>query len=543
MFAFVGWNEDKTSETIQDKVTGNGSEITVYAVWASTRKAQFVLQIQYVGGLNSVTLFELPLTKLNKINMTTLQSYLDDSSKNGNFLKIANLQDLGHPAYIYNGQRFYLDGFNVADNTNNKTHYSLSELCNIDFGASNFNTSENVTVMLNTYDIFSITYINSYDATSGINEVDYFVSNEKSSGKLVAGTKFETLTLPNQLTNPTVTRPNYSPAYWSSSSSEYTQNSASKYYFNNASSLTLTSSQLKTISRSLREKNSQNYNLYLMWEYKNINVKLNLIATLKDTADINDQNETVLTDPYLEYSKSTDGSGIKFVNVPNFIHIYSNNVLVRMFNQNNYDFNKADSPITAQVKYNSSIYLSAKFNENFTRNTSVGGYTLVGFTKSLYKLGETCESSKIYRLNRNITINDDILTNGELILYPYYELESARMIYVYAENGTAQVQISNSPVSGFVQAPSDNDKNEEISYNDYVVNRFSQIVITANKPDSGYVFKEFHKDDTFNANIVDNVLSLDCKQFFDGTQENGLRFVEIHYEPIEVKVTMDLDYK
>ena len=89
--------------------------------------------------------------------------------------------------------------------------------------------------MLNTYDIFSITYISSYDATSGINEVDYFVSNEKSSGKLVAGTKFETLTLPNQLTNPTVTRPNYSPAYWSSSSSEYTQNSASKYYFNNAS--------------------------------------------------------------------------------------------------------------------------------------------------------------------------------------------------------------------------------------------------------------------------------------------------------------------
>ena len=93
-FAFVGWNEDKTSETIQDKVTGNGSEITVYAVWASTRKAQFVLQIQYVGGLNSVTLFELPLTKLNKINMTTLQSYLDDSSKNGNFLKIANLWPL-----------------------------------------------------------------------------------------------------------------------------------------------------------------------------------------------------------------------------------------------------------------------------------------------------------------------------------------------------------------------------------------------------------------------------------------------------------------
>lgn len=542
-FAFVGWNEDKTSETTQDKVTGNGSEITVYAVWASTRKAQFVLQIQYVGGLNSVTLFELPLTKLNKINKTTLQNYLDDSSKNGNFLKIANLQDLGHPAYIYNGQRFYLDGFNVTDNTNNKTHYSLIELCNIDFGASNFNTSENVTVMLNTYDIFSITYINSYDATSGINEVDYFVSNEKNSGKLVAGTKFETLTLPNQLTNPTVTRPNYSPAYWSSSSSEYTQNSASKYYFNNASSLTLTPSQLKTISRSLREKNSQNYNLYLMWEYKNINVKLNLIATLKDTADINDQNETVLTDPYLGYSKSTDGSGIKFVNVPNFIHIYSNNVLVRMFNQNNYDFNKADSPITAQVKYNSSIYLSAKFNENFTRNTSVGGYTLVGFTKSLYKLGETCESSKIYRLNRNITINDDILTYGELILYPYYELESARMIYVYAENGTAQVQISNSPVSGFVQAPSDNDKNEEISYNDYIVNRFSQIVITANKPDSGYVFKEFHKDDTFNATIEDNVLSLDCKQFFDGTQENGLRFVEIHYEPIEVKVTMNLGYK
>lgn len=542
-FAFVGWNEDRTSETTQGKVTGNGSEITVYAVWASTRKAQFVLQIQYVGGLNSVTLFELPLTKLNKINRTTLQSYLDDSSKNGNFLKIANLQDLGHPAYIYNGQRFYLDGFNVTDNTNNKTHYSLSGLCNIDFGASNFNTSENVTVMLNTYDIFSITYINSYDATSEINEVDYFVSNEKSSGKLVADTKFETLTLPNQLTNPTVTRPNYSPAYWSSSSSEYTQNSASKYYFNNASSLTLTPSQLKTISRSLREKNSQNYNLYLMWEYKNINVKLNLIATLKDTTDINDQNETVLTDPYLEYRKSTDGSGIKFVNVPNFIHIYSNNVLVRMFNQNNYDFNKADSPITAQVKYNSSIYLSAKFNENFTRNTSVGGYTLVGFTKSLYKLGETCESSKIYRLNRNIAINDDILTDGELILYPYYELESARMIYVYAENGTAQVQISNSPVSGFVQAPSDNDKNEEISYNDYIVNRFSQIVITANKPDSGYVFKEFHKDDTFNANIVDNVLSLDCKQFFDGTQENGLRFVEIHYEPIEVKVTMNLGYK
>ena len=542
-FAFVGWNEDRTSETMQDKVVGNGSEITVYAVWASTRKAQFVLQIQYVGGVNSVALFELPLTKLNKINMATLQSYLNDSSKNGNFLKIANLQDLGHPAYIYNGQRFYLDGFNVTDNTNNKTHYSLSELCNIDFGASNFNTSENVTVVLNTYDIFSITYINSYDATSGINDIDYFVSNEKSSGKLVADTKFETLTLPNQLTNPTVTRPNYSPAYWSSSSNEYAQNSASKYYFNNASSLTLTSSQLKTISRSLREKNSQNYNLYLMWEYKNINVKLNLIATLKDTADINDQNETVLTDPYLEYSKSTDGSGIKFVNVPNFIHIYSNNVLVRMFNQNNYDFNKADSPITAQVKYNSSIYLSAKFNENFTRNTSVGGYNLVGFTKSLYKLGETCESSKIYRLNRNITINDDILTDGELILYPYYELESTRMIYVYTENGTAQVQISNSPVSGFVQAPSDNNKNEEISFNNYIVNRFSQIVITANKPDSGYVFKEFHKDDTFVATIGGNVLSLDCKQFFDGTQEQGLRFVEIHYEPIEVKITMNLGYK
>ncbi len=542
-FAFVGWNEDKTSETAQDSVAGNGQEITVYAVWASTRKAKFVLQIQNVGGVDSVTLFELSLTKLNKINMSTLQSYLDDSSKNGNFLKISNLQDLGHPAYIYNAKRFYLDGFNVTDNSNTKTLYSLNDLCSVDFGSSNFNVSEDVTVILNTYDIFSITYINSFDATSGINEIDYFVSNEKISGKLVSDGKFETLILPNQLTNPSVTRPNYSPAYWSSSPNEYNQDSATKYYFSNSGSLTLESTQLKTISRSLREKNSQNYNLYLMWEYKNINVNINLIATLKET-DADDQEETVLTDPYVEYSKSTNGSDIKFVNVPNFIYVsdgYSGRT--RMFNQNNYLFNKADSPIIAQVKYNSTIYLSAQYNNNFVRNTSVGGYKLVGFTKNLYKLGETCDSSNIYRLERSITVNDDILTNGELILYPYYELQSSQTIYVYAINGTAQVKVTTSAVSGYVQTPSNSDTDEQIAFNSYTVNRFTQIVITANKSDSGYVFKEFHKDDTLIATILDNELSLDCSQFFDGTQEYNVNDIQIHYEPIEVKVTMNLDYK
>ncbi|MCI5497080.1 MAG: InlB B-repeat-containing protein, partial [Firmicutes bacterium] len=544
-FTFVGWNTNKDAETKLDSVTGNGSDINIYAVWASDRKAKFVLRL----GNQNYDLFEFALTRLNKINSYNLSHYLTTPAENHQFKEISALSKF--PAYSFNNYNLYLINYYVTDSTGKVNYYDNDSLCEQDFGSGSYNSIGDITVYLNTTDIFTIKYsLAGIEGINGnINSEEYFVSADKLDGvntpfgKLdeISGT-IVSLTLPDQLKNNTVQRNNYQPYGWSESSNVTDKNNT-KYFFSNQESLVLydaTSAsadkeqKLRDIATNLRKSDIQTYNLYLVWEYKYIDTYIYAIADVGTDGT----SETVLTAPYDKYKLSTDGTGIAFANVANFLHTYNQSgQRTRIYPlDNNWQFTSNGK--IAQVQYNSTIYLN-----DTTGNIQAGGYQLLGFSKTLYKLGVEV-SDNYFKLGDAILVTEDILTDGKLILYPVYGL-LADTVAVSTTFGSVNAKIESVTPQGFVGKSTTEAVDEKIeAYRSkaYTLTMFDKITVTASEPMLGYVFKEFHTDDVTQGDITTNVIVVDASCYFVSSHVHNHE-IKAHYDTVKVTLNIHLDYK
>ena len=549
-FTFVGWNTNKDAETKLDSVTGNGSNIYIYAVWASDRKAKFVLRL----GNQNYDLFEFALTRLNKINSDNLSHYLTTPAENHQFKEISALSKF--PAYSFNNYNLYLINFYVTDSAGKVNYYDNDSLCEQDFGSDSYNSIGDITVYLNTTDIFTIKY--SLAGIEGIignlNSEEYFVAADKLDGvdtpfgKLDEATgTIVSLILPDQLNNNTVQRNNYQPYGWSELSN-VAEKINTNYFFSNQESLVLydaTSAsadkeqKLRDIATNLRKGNNQTYTLYLVWEYKYIDTYIYAIANVGE----DETSVTVLTAPYEKYSLSIDGTGIAFANVANFLHTYNQSgQLTRIYPlDNNWQFTSNGK--IAQVQYNSTIYL-----KDTTGNVQTGGYQLLGFSQTLYQLGVEV-SDNYFKLGEAIVVTENILTDGKLKLYPVYGI-LADTVEVSTTWGSVNVKIESDTPQGFVaKSPTEavDEKIEAYSFKTYSLTMFDKITVTANAPMLGYAFQEFHIDDVTRGGITTggittNVIVVNASCYFGSTHTHNHR-IEAHYDTVEVTLNIYLDYK
>ena len=541
-FTFLGWNTDLSSDSVIESVTANSENISVYAIWASNRKAIFQISMTTSGGNTQTTLFSFLLTKDNKIKKSTLSSHLDQMEK------MDDLDPLVYSTFVYNFKNYYLDGFIVSRGGSNET-FNLDNLCSEDFGNTTYyNTNENVVVTLNLYDIYTITYSASdSDVEGSINTSDYFVANSTIVGKL-GETGIETMVLPE----PSVTRPYFKATYWSTNLSD---SSATKYSLSTEEQRTLNSEKLLAIANSLKSNYKQEYALYVVWEYVPINIYVYAIADVIDTSLSGNESkaETTLLDPYPAYLSANSYANIAFTNIPNLITINGK----RQFVVGNYGYNGEGATI-AQLKY----------NDTFALNRSdliyeVGGFRLVGFSTQCVKLGATLSEDNYFALGEDITITDAILTGGEVKLYPYYEYIT-KNVTIYVSNGGATVNsifaitdgdgnLLTTETAGYVSIDSMPLENvstisESESSKVYSLNRFTKLKITADNPSSSYTFDSFATSENYSGLYTpdgtdSNICHIDGKTLFGETlgQYDGY-YMRVVYSASKVKLTISIVY-
>ena len=109
-------------------------------------------------------------------------------------------------------------------------------------------------------------------------------------------------------------------------------------------------------------------------------------------------------------------------------------------------------------------------------NTSFDGIELIGWSTQLYKLGDT--EIEYYSIGQQITVNDDIIKNGEIILYPVYRVES-RSIDVDTYNGGATIEtLASFNTNGYVNVSGISNEPIVLAANAYIsieINRFTNI--------------------------------------------------------------------
>lgn len=549
-FTFLGWNTDPDAmdalmgdATI---ITMESSDIELYAIWSSTRRAVFNLKIPTSTGTTITQLISIPLTRANTINKNIISAYLNGEKPSGNgviismeLVKNTNLQDMGHNVYTFNFNNYLLDGFKVTKNST-ETIFTLDDLCQENFGTSAYNTNEDVEITLNIYDVYTVDYtlLNEEGVTGEINYKDYFVAiDDTRTGKLVNGSKIEDLTLVDGATLG-VTREHFVPSAWSTSTSE---NAGTIYDFSNVANLTINKNDLKKIAKNLSDNYLQKYTLYLKWSYEYINVNILAIADIYDNSSSND---TTLVSPYNAYVNASSGQDIDFQIVSNFIYV--NNV--RKFLYKNYEFNKVDSPSIAQLVY--SDVFSIQIPDNIAVNTKQ--YLLLGFSTKLIKLGESIETKDYYRLGAEITLDDNILNgNKTLNLYPVYALNS-EYVTISAINGSAQVKFTYKlpdgralDNAGFVYIPDKTEQTNDVDVDKSIgigVHAFTYIEITATNPkSSSYIFSRFDglgEDDEANR----FVRYLDCSILFNENHNEHSHNISAIFATAEVTLNVDLEY-
>jgi len=525
-FKFLGWNIDKDAEDKLSNYTMTDDTI-FYAIWTSTRSVNFYTSLTNSTGVVSKynVITDFPLTKANKINQTSLENALADPQQSNNLQAITQLQAMGHSAYQFNNKKLYLDGFSVTVSGQEKI-VTIEELCAIDFGGEGFNATENVSVNIIFQEIYEIEYStgNKEGVTGTINSPDYFVYLDNSRiGKLVNGGLGELI-----LPVPTVTREYYEPLAWSTSSIDQDV-SATRYFVDNLDSLKVDSTEIKSIVAQLKSTYKQVYTLYVDWQFKNINTYIYTIADVIES----DSLDTTLTDPYPYYSASTDGKDIPFANTADFIRINGQVVYL-----NNYDFNKTTDTKIAQLRFNTIFTLQLTTG----LNPSVNGYSLIGWSKTLYRLGEGSDS-EYYSIGSEIQVIDNLLTDGELILYPVYALEGD-VITISAINGEAEVSFENSAITGYVNGiePIEDITITSNHYADVAISRFTTITITASNPISGsFVFDYF---DGLGTTPVDtlNIRIINGSAMFGG-EHNHEHGVSVIYSAMKVKLSVSMQYE
>lgn len=530
-FTFLGWSLSIDvmlgTNTITMGVDCTLENHIVYAVWASNRKVRFQISTTNSTGITNKLILEYPLTKDNKINTDIIQSYLNgaDVSNNAvvsyNLEKNEKLSTMGHPAYIYNFNDYYLDGFLIGGNA-----YTLSTLA-----STTFDGSENVVVTLNFRDIFKINYLaeNDGDIKGELNVIDYFVVLDQTRyGKLTDNGAIVELTIMPKEDIP-VTKPHNVPRGFATGA----QVDTIEYDYTNELSLKIGYEKLQLISRNLMANYLQTYTLYLQWEYEYLTTYVYAITENFE----NEDSETILKNPYESYVNSKDGTDIKFSVVANMIYIDNQ----ARFIGGNYRFNK-ENPDKPVLRYNDIFTLKA------STKTNIGGYVLIGFSTKLFKLGQVPDAEEYYTLGSYIQLNDELLgENTELKLYPVYVLEN-KNILISAINGKAEVKgyytlDKDLSDAGFVYVPDITTNEftiEANSANWVVVSTNLKLVITAIEPmNSAYMFKEFVGFGT-TEDAAPNIRTIMCSEFWlDEDLSNELQVV---YGTSSVKLNITLKY-
>ena len=530
-FTFLGWSLSIDAMLGTNTIT-MGVDCTlenhiVYAVWASNRKVRFQISTTNSTGTTNKLILEYPLTKDNKINTDIIQSYLNgvDVSNNAvvsyNLEKNEKLSAMGHPAYIYNFNDYYLDGFLIGGNA-----YTISTLA-----STTFDGSENVVVTLNFRDIFKINYLaeNDGDIEGELNVIDYFVVLDQTRyGKLAENSAIVELTIMPKEDIP-VTKPHNVPRGFATG----TQVDTIEYDYTNEESLKIGYEKLVLISRNLMANYLQTYTLYLQWEYEYVTTYVYAITENFE----NEDSETILKNPYESYVNSIDGTDIKFSVVANMIYIDNQ----ARFIGGNYRFNK-ENPDKPVLRYNDIFTLKA------SAKTNIGGYVLIGFSTKLFKLGQVPDAEEYYALGSYIQIDDELLgENTELKLYPVYALES-KNILISAINGKAEVKgyyalDRDLSEAGFVYVP-------DITTNEFTIEANSaswvgvsinlKLVITASEPmNSAYMFKEFVGFGT-TEDAAPNIRTIMCSEFW--TDEDLSNELQVVYGTSSVKLNITLTY-
>lgn len=561
-FTFVGWNTDKDSDNYLDGISASDSDINLYAIWASNRHAKFQITLSSVAGISNQVLLEMPLTKDNKINITTLQNYLEGANVSSSSVQVYGTLDKmtalsSHSAYTYNFKNYLLSGFVISKN-GVSTLFNLTQLGSEDFGNSaNYNLNEDIIITFSLDDIFSITYHSNATGVDDLDRVDYFVASDSATGKLVEKTTANptgiasSITLPNAsvLKTAGVTQTHFTPAEWATESIKTA--STITYSMSNATHLDLNAYSLKTIADYLRNKYSQEYALYIIWEYELIDIYVYASADVIDTTlpENAGKADTTLTSPYEIYLNATSSADIAFKNIPDILSVNGRSILV-----GNYKYNYGTPVEKAQVRYNDTI----KFTSSL--NYTVGGYTLVGFSTTLYKLGEVVAESNYKKLDTDYVIDETIATGERIVFYPVYTYDT-KNITIYSVNGEASIEsgfapkddsgnILTSATSGLVYLGSTATSSDTIASGQgktYTVNIHTGIKITADKEDAGYAFEKF------TSSITDtNAIIAGAERYIglvnipllytDENKSNSSYYYNVVYGATKVNVNLTIDY-
>jgi len=541
-FIFVGWNINKDAQdkwensnagSVQTKnIYSVDSNTVFYAIWVSDRSVNFVATLATDDGYStSRVISDFRLNRTNNIDLVTLQEYLDTPSLSNNMIRLNSESGYpvldNHPAYRFNNQNLYLDGFIVTDKNGNNKIMSMVELGEVDFGSSSYDATSNIQITINFKEIYTIEYsTGDKDGTTGtINTPDYIVAlDETRIGKLCADGTIGTMILPV----PTVTRTNYDIYGWSTVVTDGVT-AATRYNIESTDSMTLDPSELKSIISGIKRVDGQKYILYADWQYKLINIYVYSIA---DVINNPDGEDTTFVAPYPYYSTSTDGTGIAFSNTAKFIYVNGAQVYL-----NNYDFNKTTDTKIAQLRFNSSFSLRTGLN------TTVGGFNLVGWSNILNRLGAGSDSY-YFAIGASITITEEILTNGELKLYPVYEMITEE-IEIYTVSGSASVTVTATASNGFVALPTNLEGTKDIatdSSSKIQLTRYHNATILAGEPSSDrFVFDSFTgagKTDLVNVkqrNIIGT-------EYFGDNHDSHEHEVVVTFSPKKVLVNISLTY-
>lgn len=522
-FTLEGWNTNGTLDTV---LTGDYSitdDIEFYAIWSSDRSINFVTQLNNSSMLTYL-IEDFKLTKDNTIDVELLKTYLGDPSKSNGLTTLTGDVLSKHPAYTLSKKNLYLDGFIVVDNKGNSTIFDIDDLDTIDFGSANYYSTEDINITLIFKDIFTTVYSNGDKTgiTGTMSAPDYFVNLDSfRTGKLLSDGTIGEYVLPT----PALTRPNYDLYGWSTVALDGGQ-FGTRYSFSSIDDLTLTTEELIAIANNLKSLSSQTYNLYSNWEYTYIDI---YVYTLAEVIDNPAGEDTTLLDPYAYYSSSTDGSDIPFVNTAKFINVGGYPVYY-----NNYDFNKAVDTKIAQLQYGKKFTLSTNSLSNI-----VAGYELLGWSKTLYKLGEI--DGNYFAIGDEIQVIDTNITDGEIKLYPVYGY-ATKDLEVSTSHGAARVEFTtNTAVSGFV---TDIDSMSAVtipsnSATTISVNRVVNITITAIDPEnSNYIFDHFvGLGSTDNATPMIRTIS-----GLSYLTTNQLDYVNVVFAPKKVKINISIEY-
>ena len=178
-------------------------------------------------------------------------------------------------------------------------------------------------------------------------------------------------------------------------------------------------------------------------------------------------------------------------------------------------------------------------------STTFDKYTLVGYSRTPRKLGDTSHSEDIFSddyLNNSgryvstvLTLNNDLLQGQSVLnLYPVFALTELNLVLATASNGMFSYSITNDAniIKGFIADTMDNLITGEDDSLEVSLAYYQSITIVANKPINNYDFDSI----THNGNAVaGNTLTI------AGNVAGG-SLIEVKYVPKGITITARIEY-